>query len=176
MVHLPRLHLLHCPVLTYRFCKANSPSRNWIINSNKFPRGLPPLYPYIRRGSNTPISSLALISNPPTPSRSRSLDGLFDSEPTIAASQASTDEPTPSQTAKSCDDIEKEFSDENKLETDTCNLKKSTKAHSVYNRLDYSIDNSDIDKSSIYSNSSDSKRKRNFMDRCVNKVRSLIKK
>lgn len=136
---------------------------------------MPPLYPYIRRGSNTPISSLALISNPPTPNRSRSLDGLLDSETTIAASQATTDEQTPSQAAKSCDDIDKEFSDEDKLETDTCNLKKS-KTHSIDNRLDYSVNSGDIDKSSIHSNSSDSKRKRNFMDRCVNKVRSLIKK
>ena len=47
--------------------------------------------------------------------------------------------------------------------------------------LNASSDNSDIKKSSpsmlsLHSNSSDSKRKRNFMDRCVNKVRSLIKK
>ncbi|KAJ8917810.1 hypothetical protein NQ315_010716 [Exocentrus adspersus] len=175
MVLMPRLHLRHCLVLTYRFCKANSPSRNWIINSNKFAKGLPPLYPYTRRGSNTPISSLALISNPPTPNRSRSLDGLLDSEPTGAASKAAIDEQTPSQTTKSCDDIDKDFSDEDRTETETNNLE-DTKCNGVNDHLDCSVDNSDIDKSSIHSNSSDSKRKRNFMDRCVNKVRSLIKK
>ncbi|KAJ8971856.1 hypothetical protein NQ314_000518 [Rhamnusium bicolor] len=158
-----------------KFCKANSPSRNWIINSNKFPKGLPPQYPYTRRGSTTPISSLALNSSPPTPNRSRSLDGLLDSEPIIAASKATTDEQTPSQTTKNCDNIDKEFSDVNEIETETSNLNKA-KAHSMEDYLDYSVDNSDIDKSSIHSNSSDSKRKRNFMDRCVNKVRSLIKK
>lgn len=121
------------------------------------------------------MSSLALNSSPPTPNRSRSLDGLLDSEPIIAASKATIDEQTPSQTTKSCDDIDKEFSDEKEKETDTSNLNK-TKVHNVDDHIDCSVDSSDIDKSSIHSNSSDSKRKRNFMDRCVNKVRSLIKK
>ncbi|KAJ8940839.1 hypothetical protein NQ318_005285 [Aromia moschata] len=164
----PRLPLLHCQVLTCRFCKANSPSRNWIINSNRFSRGLPPQYPYARRGSTTPVSSLALASTPPTPNRSRSLDGLLDAEPIAAATKATTDEQTTSQTTKSCDDLDKEIGEENDAQTEATNLSKP-RSHSMDDRLDCTVDNSDIDKSSIHSNSSDSKRKRNFMDRCVNK-------
>ncbi|CAH1112714.1 unnamed protein product [Psylliodes chrysocephalus] len=147
------------------FCKANSPSRNWIINSNKFTGGRPP---YPRRGSNTPVSSLALNSYPPLPpNRSRSLDGLLDStEPIAAVSEATIHDQVPS---KSCDNIDRDSSDSSDKETDP---------NSLSNKVDNFLDaaDSDNDKSSIYSNSSDSKRKRNFMDRCVNKVRSFIKK
>lgn len=104
--------------------------------------GLPPQYPSTRRGSNTPS-----MGKPPIPNRSRSLDGLLDSEPTSAASNATTIEQTPSEKTKSCDDLD------NNKQTDCEN----------------------VDKVSIQSSDS-IKRKRNFMDRCVNKVRSLIKK
>lgn len=138
------------------------------MNSTRYnQRGLPPQYP--RRSSNTPISSLALNSVSATPNRSRSLDGLLDTEPKLAAQCVTDDATDPSETTKSCDEFEKNFE-----EDDNANLSK--KAQSLDNNLDCSLDSSDMDKSSLYSNSSDSKRKRNFMDRCVNKVRSLIKK
>ncbi|KYB25340.1 hypothetical protein TcasGA2_TC034888 [Tribolium castaneum] len=126
------------------------------MNTSRYPRGLPPQYPYNRRGSNSP-SGLLGAGKPPTPNRSRSLDGLLDSEPTCAASDATISEPTPSQNTKSCDDLDKDFDEQ----TEDVNL---------------SVNNLDVDKVSIQSGSSDSKRKRNFMDRCVSKVRSLIKK
>ncbi|RZC34293.1 uncharacterized protein BDFB_000513, partial [Asbolus verrucosus] len=160
MVPSPRVLLLRCLVLIYRFYKTASPTRNWIMNSNRHPRGLPPQYPYTRRGSNTPVSSLAMTSMPPTPNRSRSLDGLLDSEPTSAASNATITEQTPSQTTKSCDDLDKDF---NNKQTDDVVKLNNVKSQ----RMDNSLDN--IDKVSIQSGSSDSKRKRNFMDRCVSK-------
>lgn len=136
-------------------------------------RGLPPQYSY-RRGSTTPISSLALNSTPGTPNRSRSLDGLLDSEPKLAAAEITEEVSNPSETAsESCNDSE---STTKEKQTDTHTNLSKVKAHSVDDILDSSVDNKDIDKHSINSNSSDSKRKRNFMDRCVNKVRSLIRK
>lgn len=136
-------------------------------------RGLPPQYSY-RRGSTTPISSLALNSSPSTPNRSRSLDGLLDSEPKIAAAEITEEVSNPSDTAdEGCDDSDSTTKD-NQTDIHT-NLYK-IKAHSVDDIIDGSIDNKELDKHSINSNSSDSKRKRNFMDRCVNKVRSLIRK
>ncbi|KAG5877943.1 hypothetical protein JTB14_005140 [Gonioctena quinquepunctata] len=176
MAPLPRLRLHHCQVPFFRFCKANSPSRNWIINSNKFAHhgGLPPQYPYFRRGSNTPISSLALTSHPPTPNRSRSLDGLLDQEPIRAACEATINEQVPSHaTTKSCDEIDKDFCED--IDKDFCDENETESSLNKSRSIDNNLD-SDIDKCSIYSSSSDSKRKRNFMDRCVNKVRSLIKK
>lgn len=131
------------------------------MNTSRYPRGLPPQYPY-RRGSNSP-ASLVGAGKPPTPNRSRSLDGLLDSEPTCAASNATTIEQTPSQNTKSCDDLDKDFDEQ------TEDILSSVKSQSLDNGLD-------VDKVSIQSGSSDSKRKRNFMDRCVSKVRSLIKK
>jgi hypothetical protein len=163
MVPTPRVLLLRCLVLIYRFYKTASPSRNWIMNTNRYPRGLPPQYAYTRRGSNTPVSSLAMAGKPPIPNRSRSLDGLLDAEPPSAASNATITEQTPSQTTKSCDDLDKDF---NNKQTDDVVKLDSVKSDNLDN----------IDKVSIQSGSSDSKRKRNFMDRCVSKVRSLIKK
>lgn len=136
-------------------------------------RGLPPQYPY-RRGSTTPISSLALNSTPGTPNRSRSLDGLLDSEPKIAALEITEEASNPSDAAEeSCNDFEATTIDK---QTDTHTNLSKVKAHSADDILDGSVDNCELDKHSINSNSSDSKRKRNFMDRCVNKVRSLIRK
>ncbi|CAH0554538.1 unnamed protein product [Brassicogethes aeneus] len=149
MAPAPREYLRLIQVFNSRFYKSSIPPRTWLMNSNRNHRGgLPPQYPYYpRRGSNTPTSSLALSSVSAAPNRSRSLDGLLDSEPQLAA--AADDDPIPSETTKSCDDL-----DQQSFES-SC----------------------DADKMSTYSNnSSDSKRKRNFMDRCVNKVRSLIKK
>lgn len=134
------------------------------MGSNKYPRGLPPQYP-ARRGSNTPISPLASHQTPPAPNRSRSLDGLLDSEPTVAAKSATSIERIPSNASRSCEEMDKENVCQSQTETsdgpqsDTENVN----------------DPNDTDKVSIISNSSD-KRKRNFMDRCVNKVRSFIKK
>ncbi|CAG9862543.1 unnamed protein product [Phyllotreta striolata] len=144
--------------LSHGFCKANSPSRNWIINSNKFAGNRP----YARRSSNTPVSSLALNSFPPVPNRSRSLDGLLD---TAEAPAEATNEQIPSSfTTNRRDDIKTDLDEGDKV-TDR------SKAE------DFSSDAlENDDKSSVHSNSSESKRKRNFMDRCVNKVRSFIKK
>lgn len=97
------------------------------------------------------------------PNRSRSLDGLLDAEPDKSTIDATTNETTPSQTTRSCDELDKDLSDISKEETE-----KKTNSMS----LD-TTDNED-DKTSMYSSSSDSKRKRNFMDRCVNKVKNLI--
>ncbi|XP_074031634.1 uncharacterized protein [Leptinotarsa decemlineata] len=137
------------------------------MNSNRL-GGLPPQYPYPRRGSNTPVSSLALASHPPAPpNRSRSLDGLLDAGEAIqAASEATKSEqvPSPQTATKSCDNIDKDFRDD--YETESYLSSKSR----------VSDDSSELDKCSVYSSSSESKRKRNFMDRCVNKVRSMIKK
>lgn len=124
-------------------------------HSSKYPRGLPPQYP-IRRGSNTPISPLAASNHtPPTPNRSRSLDGLLDSEPTSAKNTALIEQ-IPSNATQSCDEIDMDKSSEPTTPTE---IEQSN----------------DIDKVSVKSNSSE-KRKRNFMDRCVNKVRSFIRK
>lgn len=124
--------------------------------SNKYPRGLPPQYP-CRRGSNTPISPLASQQLPPAPNRSRSLDGLLDSEPTVTAKSANGPDRIPSNTARSCEELDTAANVDEKKESEVSN------------------DPNDVDKVSIISNSSE-KRKRNFMDRCVNKVRSFIKK
>lgn len=144
-------------------------------------RGLPPQHPYYRRGSsNAPISSLALCNSPQpiiaSTNRSRSLDGLLDAEEAKAAVKECNTNPS-----KSCDDL-----DANQLQTETNNNEEESKktnlqtvkSFSADDRLDCVMDGlSDVcDKTSICSNSSESKRKRNFMDRCVNKVRSLIKK
>ncbi|KAJ3643615.1 hypothetical protein Zmor_026316 [Zophobas morio] len=134
------------------------------MNTNRYPRGLPPQYPYTRRGSNTPVASVGLAVKPPLPNRSRSLDGLLDSEPPSAAPNATITEKTPSDTTKSCDDLDKDKETEDEFKVN------SVKSQSMDNNLD------NVDKVSIQSGSSDSKRKRNFMDRCVSKVRSLIKK
>lgn len=116
--------------------------------------GLPPQYP-ARRGSNTPISPLAAKSSPTPPNRSRSLDGLLDAEPASAVAKNSTlIEQIPSNATQSCDELDVEKSNVN----------------SGGEMVD-----SDVDKVSVKSNSSE-KRKRNFMDRCVNKVRSFIRK
>lgn len=133
------------------------------MNSGRYPRGLPPQYPHPRRGSNSPISVVAAAATkPPASNRSRSLDDLLDSENSeiaAAANAANSTEITPSSTTKSCDDLDKNFDD--------CDIL-TVKADNISNVSD--------DKVSIQSGSSETKRKRNFMDRCVNKVRSLIKK
>lgn len=136
-----------------RFYKSSSPSRNWIMTPhNRRGSGLPPQYP-ARRGSNTPISPLAAKSSPTPPNRSRSLDGLLDAEP-AAAKNSVLIEQIPSNATQSCDELDVEKSNSN------------NSGEPVEN---------DVDKVSVKSNSSE-KRKRNFMDRCVNKVRSFIRK
>lgn len=121
---------------------------------------------------STTISSLALSSNHhqqqqrlPNNSikqtnRSRSLDGLLDCE-IIDDKKNITNNPSDIiTTTKSCDDLDNKQTENVTTMFNNC----------VDNHLD--CDNLS-DKTSI---SSESKRKRNFMDRCVNKVRSLIKK
>lgn len=133
------------------------------MSSGRYPRGLPPQYPHPRRGSNSPISVVAATAIKPSASnRSRSLDDLLDSESSEKAASANAavgTEINPSSTTKSCDDLDKNFDD--------CDI--------LIVKPDNSSTVSD-DKVSIQSGSSETKRKRNFMDRCVNKVRSLIKK
>lgn len=135
-------------------------------SSNKYPRGLPPQYPP-RRGSNTPISPLASHKSPSTPNRSRSLDGLLDStEAPVTATNAALIERIPSSAARSCEELDKEKQKQKAVSEDSAENE---------NVLENSTDSNDADKVSMISNSSE-KRKRNFMDRCVNKVRSFIKK
>lgn len=122
--------------------------------------------PYSRRGSNTRISTTASSSPLVAPNRSRSLDGLLDAEPVKAPVNVAESDNTPSKTqttTRSCDELDKELADTNNETTEK-------KSNSM------SLDTADIedDKTSMYSSSSDSKRKRNFMDRCVNKVKNLI--
>lgn len=154
----------------YSSCRFYKPSsRNWIIDGSRRCRGasqLPPLYP--RRGSNTPISSLALASHPSNPpSRSRSLDGLLDDE----ASQAAKSDTNPSHSFDNLNDkMNSDSNDCNAAPSDAKETMRSSSESEDYNA------SQDCDKSSVHSSSSDSKRKRNFMDRCVNKVRSFIGK
>lgn len=158
------------------------------MSTSKYPRGLPPQYPQIgRRGSNTPISPMAINETQSTPNRSRSLDGLLDSESTSrksdTSSSSSTSDQSPSESAlktQSCENIlnKQDIEIKPNMQTEEKNTRK-TNENSLENSLDETRGNDDkrsISTLSLHSNSSDSKRKRNFMDRCVNKVRSLIKK
>ncbi|KAF2904682.1 hypothetical protein ILUMI_01488 [Ignelater luminosus] len=165
------------------------------MSSGRYPRGLPPQCPSTpRRGSNSPISPVAVHSTPSVPNRSRSLDGLLDSEPLQTTTANS--EQTPSENAQksqSCDNnLDKKISDENihvdketeKLNDRNSNLSNtsSNKTQNLESSLDDSLDSNDINTKSsdisLHSNSSDNnnKQKRKFVNRCVNKVRSLIKK
>jgi len=164
------------------------------MSSGRYPRGLPPQCPSTpRRGSNSPISPIAVNSTSSVPNRSRSLDGLLDTEPIQIATAATNSEQTPSENAQksqSCDNnLDKKISDENihiDKETEKLNDRNSSlsnassRTQNLENSLDDSLDSNDINKSSdlsLHSNSSDtSKQKRKFVNRCVNKVRSLIKK
>lgn len=135
-------------------------------HNSKYPRGLPPQYP-VRRGSNTPISPLATNhAQSPTPNRSRSLDGLLDSEPVAAKNSALLIDKIPSKATQSCDELDSM----EKIEP----VSPATDDDDDENKVVEQSPN-DVDKVSVKSNSSE-KRKRNFMDRCVNKVRSFIRK
>lgn len=167
------------------------------MSSGRYPRGLPPQYPSsVRRGSNSPISPTNTNNSSPVPNRSRSLDELLDAEPAEKIkSTINNVEQIPSENTQksvSCDNnLDKSISDEtihNKEETEKINNRNSTLSNNSSNKsqnfgssLDDSIDSSnEINKSdviSLHSNSSDnSKQRRRFVNRCVNKVRSLIKK
>lgn len=152
------------------------------MSAGKYPRGLPPQYPQTyRRGSNTPVINKADDETQLTPNRSRSLDGLLDSDPC----EKIKIEPSPdaSQKTQSCEDIlkqkidfrnsEKPTEEKNALCIDSL---RETKKESILEESFNSEDKKSSSTLSLQSNSSDTKRKRNFMDRCVNKVRSLIKK
>lgn len=127
--------------------KISNSNRAWGIGTRVQKNSLPPI-PKTRRGS----AAATRLSEqpPPIPSRSRSLDGLLDS-----AEGCTSFYPTINYEKLVTDkdeqiDVEKDFCDSNKTD------KTSTSQSSL----------------STESN----KRKRNFMDRCVNKVRSLIRK
>nr|CAH7724397.1 unnamed protein product [Callosobruchus chinensis] len=113
------------------------------------------------------------------PGRSRSLDGLLDGpevkEQLAAAAAGSplkaqngwtmTEYTTPShpQATQSCDEL------------DTKRSLSSSSSGSTSAEDDRTDVTSTDEKSSVHSESSESKRKRNFMDRCVNRMRSLIR-
>lgn len=161
------------------------------MGSGRYPRGLPPQCPPTsRRGSNT-ISPAAVSSAIPVPNRSCSLDGLLNTNSLDMASNATKSDQNPSeniQKAQSCDsNLDAQIPNENLLtdkETEKLNDRNSTLSNAsskiLESSLDDSLDSNEINKSSdlsLHSNSSDtSKQKRKFMNRCVNKVRSLIKK
>lgn len=131
--------------------------------------GLPPkpTSPFSRRGSNSRVSS---PSPPPSaPNRSRSLDGLL--EPTGSSVEESS--PSPNVT-RSCEELDKDLSEPSKCDKE-CENKLPKLVMPSYENVEQSNSDSE-DKNSMYSGSSDLKRKLNFMDKCVNKVRSLIKK
>lgn len=170
--------------------------------NTKHLKGLPPQYPG-RRCSNNSISNQQDPStinhhNPKhlhhpnqqqqqqqqpqqTPNRSRSLDGLLDDQ-----TAAEREDFIPSENVtKSCDDLE----DKTKPMMMMMTKKKKRVEEDCFDDDEVIIDGeeqakksasleSNVDKVSMLSASSgsDTKRKRNFMDRCVNKVRSLIKK
>lgn len=164
------------------------------MSGGKHTRGLPPTYPQtFRRGSNTPNTNRTVNDTQLTPNRSRSLDGLLDStEPITQDDNKETLSAEVSSKTQSCEDI---LNNKDNVETDVVvvdddddsvnprktNLENSQEINNPNqeNCLEEST-NSDDKKStstlSLHSNSSESKRKRNFMDRCVNKMRSLIKK
>ncbi|KAI4461537.1 hypothetical protein MML48_5g00016717 [Holotrichia oblita] len=191
------------------------------MTSRKY--GLPPQYPSLgRRGSNTPALPVMVPSSNSqmTQNRSRSLDGLLDSEPMLKGKDAPTVVLTPSSIPVSTEIIpsecvtqletsdlpvksleSNEFSAEkpssiNGTATDHCAVEpdvstctnsgslnrgsSNNKQQNCEQNLELSDETAcDINKASMLSlnsNSSDFKRKRNFMDKCVNKVRSLMKK
>lgn len=113
----------------------------------KSPLMQPPI-PQARRGSAVATRSSQLP--PVVPSRSRSLDGLLDtkSEPELTCQ------------THSCEQlVDKEIKDD--TEEDSSNEGASENK---------------ITASQLSLSTESNKRKRNFMDRCVNKVRSLIRK
>lgn len=140
------------------------------MTGNKYgsPRGgLPPPFPnYNRRGSNP-------IEDQKSPNRSRSLDGLLDTDSRM---NFENHDENPSETTLSCENLlQVEVNEETgEGKTDKCVNSKNTKSHSVGDGVDDKSDKSS--NLSLHSSSSESKRKKNFMDRCVNKVRSFIKK
>lgn len=144
------------------------------MTSNKHLHGgLPPAHPkQPRRGSNTPISPMAAGLTQATPNRSRSLDGLLDSDQRLS-SEREPETVEMSEDSSGSPSVPAKPTERNKSGNLT-----TVKARSMENNLDEPLDHSTKKSSmqSLHSNSSDSKRKRNFMDRCVNKVRSLIKK
>lgn len=152
------------------------------MSAGKYPRGLPPTYPQTyRRGSNTPNTNKAVNDTQLTPNRSRSLDGLLDSEPNQTVINENTSKDVSPKT-QSCEDI---LNNQNNTETDDKSDLFNDKLDHLLetnatrdNILEISSNSDDKGSStlSLHSSSSESKRKRNFMDRCVNKVRSLIKK
>lgn len=175
------------------------------MTGNRHPRGLPPQYPYQpRRGSNTPLTPLG-SQPPPTPNRSRSLDGLLDSDhglstptekPPINIKKPSENGSQSCESLLRCNDNNlNEDEDESEVSPEHTNNNSTVKRTIIEGTTDCNsstIDDSTTDSNSLddcseacdkksstlslHSNSSESKRKRNFMDRCVNKVRSLIKK
>ncbi|KAL1490698.1 hypothetical protein ABEB36_013350 [Hypothenemus hampei] len=192
MVPQPRLIILFlCQVPNFRYFKAGSPSRNWIINPKTGHRGLPPQYPTRRRGSTTtPMSSLAIVTNATVvlPNRSRSLDGLLDSEPTTKLATAAAEnekketlEPSPSDEAMV---VAERYQDQD-CPTQTVSIAEQTasdlnrlKTKSVDDIWEMVDDHSALDKVSndSSSDSNEAKNRKSFMNRCVNKVRSLIRK
>lgn len=153
------------------------------MSAGKHPRGLPPQYPQnYRRGSNSPACGKTVSETQLTPNRSRSLDGLLDSETgdKAAAQQGCSSYETPPVT-QSCENIlnNKEITQTDDEKSALNDSKFECNNATNENALEESTNSDDKQSSStlsLHSNSSESKRKRNFMDRCVNKVRSLIKK
>lgn len=176
-----------------RLYKSQSPSRTWLMGSSRGRKGLPPQPPVAapRRSSITPGSPNKdrQPGLPPIPNRSRSLDGLLDSseshstltDPSSKTVQGATTEQQC--ISRSCDSVldpppsvsppPPPAASPVMEQTDRV----LTKTRSLEEHLDDSESSSgDPKRSSQISLSSDTKRKRNFMDRCVNKVRSLIRK
>lgn len=178
----------------FRLYKSPSPSRTWLMGSSRNRKGLPPQPKGVsaRRGSATPTPGSPYRDRaplPPVPNRSRSLDGLLDEVPNSATlnkihkNSVDGDNDEKLCVTRSCDSIDLDSPagsrqngcDDCEEETPISVKNKSTR--SIEDNLDDSGSScGDPKRSSQASLSSDSKRKRNFMDRCVNKVRSLIRK
>lgn len=168
------------------------------MGSSRNRKGLPPQPPGVsaRRGSATPTPGSPYRDRtplPPVPNRSRSLDGLLDEVPNSATlnkihkNSVDGEDDEKLCVTRSCDSIDLDSPAGTHAQPvrlqNGCEDKATPNSvtHKTTRSMEDNLDDSgsscgDPKRSSQVSLSSDSKRKRNFMDRCVNKVRSLIRK
>jgi len=150
--------------------KKSSP-RNWLMTPKTHSRhgGLPPSG---RRNSNNLLPPCQVAPANLQSSRSRSLDGLLDSDTDTKHDKVTIN----------IEDSNTESDPENDIDVNcevdkTNNNPSDTSANTTLGSNQRSASLESVDKCSIVSSTgSESKRKRKFMDRCVNKMKLLIKK
>ncbi|XP_067010888.1 uncharacterized protein [Anabrus simplex] len=183
--------------------KSSSPSHSWLYSASAGRR--PPTSPQgrfqsslahrppspaarPRRSSGTP-SALARRNSQQLPGRSRSLDILLDSSAPSAAPAATEEAPCSKESEEQLLNECEQYLSAQELGTDQPDSGSDTqlnKTQSCHANLDTeSVISSDSNSEAKQNgsqlslplpNAGEHKRKRNFMDRCVNKVRSLIRK